>query len=297
MTLGLVTVMGAPLVMLFFACYLVTGFGFAKAPNKTIGDYILYCITTFLFLFSALTFSDGADVGPTLRVVNLFPGPLDMRQEIICISSIVLTFVFYIGSAVRRKNQNALYAKNVILIHGINGIPKMFEWLKGRLEDEKIEVIMPSFPPQEGTVYEEWAKIFDQYVSNIHPGSIVVCHSIGNEFFIRYLVENDLRVHTYISLAGFAKTYYNEGKDVLNAAVEKFLVNDEQIKWFKVLTKKRYSIYSDDDHIVPFDVLEEFPKQIDAEPKLILGIGHMGKKSGLEEFPELFNLIIDDFFK
>lgn len=296
MTAGIATMFCTLLLILYFICYLIAGFGFAKMPKKAAFDYVLYFIVSFLFLFSMLVFVDGIN-GKDLYVVSLFPEKNYRQQHILYLSAIVLDFIFLIGFAVRRKNQNALYAKNVILIHGINGIPKMFEWLKGRLEDERIEVIMPSFPPQEGTVYEDWAKIFNQYIDKIKPGSTVVCHSIGNEFLIRYLADKNLKIHTYVSLAGFAKTYHNEGKDVLNAAVERFLVNQEQINQFKALTKKRYSIYSDDDHIVPFDVLEEFPRQIDAEPKLIRGIGHMGKKSGLEKFPELFDLVLSDFFR
>lgn len=296
-TLGIITAFGAPFVILFFVFYIVTGFRFAGLPKKTAVDYVLYYLTTFFFLFTALTFTDSYDVGPRMRVVNLFPDSYGILQEKLCYISIALTVVLYVVFAIYRNIKGIHYARNVILIHGINGIPKMFEWLKSRLEDEGIDVIMPSFPPQEGTIYEDWEKIFDQYIDSIQTGSIVVCHSIGNEFLIRYFAEKNYKVRTYIGLAGFAKTYYNEGKDVLNTAVEKFLVNDNQIELFKKSTSRRYAIYSDDDHIVPFEVLEEYPKQIGAKPILIRGIGHMGKKSGLEEFPELFDLVKEEFNK
>ncbi len=297
MTFGIATAFGAPFVLAFFFCYIIAGFKFAGLPKKTTFDYVLYYLTTFFFLFAALTFTDKYDVGPYMRVVHLFPDSRGMIQEILCSISVALTVLLYIVSAIYRNITSIHYAKNVILIHGINGIPKMFEWLKNQLENEGIDVIMPSFPPQEGTIYEDWAKIFDQYIDSIQPGSIVVCHSIGNEFLIRYFSEKNFHVQTYIGLAGFAKTYYNDGKDVLNTAVEKFLVNDNQIELFKKSTSRRYAIYSDDDHIVPFEVLEEYPKQIGAKPILIRGIGHMGKKSGLEEFPELFDLVKEEFDK
>ena len=292
-TFGIITAFGAPLVISFFVFYIVTGFRFAGLLKKTAVDYVLYYLTTFFFLFAALTFTDSYDVGPPMRVINLFPE----LQQTLCFVSVALTVVLYVVFAIYRNIKGIHYVRNVILIHGINGIPKMFEWLKSRLENEGIDVIMPSFPPQEGTIYEDWARIFDQYIDSIQPGSIVVCHSIGNEFLIRYFAEKNYKVRTYIGLAGFAKTYYNDGKDVLNAAVEKFLVNDNQIELFKQSTSRRYAIYSDNDHIVPFEVLEEYPKQIDAKPILIRGIGHMGKKSGLEEFPELFDLIKDELNK
>ena len=49
----------------------------------------------------------------------------------------------------RRKND----MKNVILVHGYNGIPKIYEWLKNELEKLKYNVILPEFPPREGVIY------------------------------------------------------------------------------------------------------------------------------------------------
>ena len=180
---------------------------------------------------------------------------------------------------------------NVILVHGINGTPKIFEWLKSELEKSGYEVIMPSFPIQEGTIYEKWKEILDQYKGSINSDSVVVCHSIGNEFIIKYLTEHHLGVDTYIGLAGFVEVFYNEGKDALNAAVKRFVASEDEKREFITLTNNRYAIYSDNDHIVPFEVLERYPREIDAKPIFIPGIGHMGKKSGLEKLPELLKLV------
>ncbi len=181
--------------------------------------------------------------------------------------------------------------KNIILIHGINGIPKIYTWLKSELCKTNIDVVMPVFPPQEGVIYEDWAKILDEYKNSIHDDSIVVCHSIGNEFFIRYLAERRLAVDTFISLAGFADVFYNEGKDTLNHVVEQFLVSDENLKNLVASTNNRYAIYGDDDHIIPQDVLAGFAEKISAQPIKLHGIGHMGNHSGLDEFPELLELV------
>lgn len=44
-------------------------------------------------------------------------------------------------------------------------------------------------------------------------------------------------------------------------------------------------------YIVPFKLLEEFCQDIASEAMLIKNIGHMGKKSGLEELPEVIKMI------
>ena len=181
--------------------------------------------------------------------------------------------------------------KRVILIHGFNGIPKMYEWLRDKLVAVGIEVILPSFPPQEGVVYEKWAEVLDSYRDYLNEDAIVVCHSIGNEFLIKYLFEKQLAIDSYIGLAGFADVFYHEEKEVLNRAVEKFLVSGDEKAYFVDATRKRFAIFSDDDHLIPRDVLEQYPREIQAQPILIPGIGHMGKRSGLEEFPALLELV------
>ena len=65
----------------------------------------------------------------------------------------------------------------------------------------------------------------------------------------------------------------------------------DELENFKNRWNKKYSIYSNDDHIVPFDLLQDYPKDINAIPILIENIGHMGKKSGLEEIPKVIEII------
>ena len=181
--------------------------------------------------------------------------------------------------------------KNVLLIHGYNGIPKIYEWLEQELEKLGYNVIVPKFEPREGVTYENWKKVLNNYKKYINEESIIVAHSIGNEFIIKYFNENDLEAKLYISLAGFSKYFEWEDKQDLNRACREFLVTESELKNFRNRCKKKYSIYSDNDHIVPFNILQEYPKNIAAIPILIENIGHMGKKSGLEEIPRVIEII------
>ena len=181
--------------------------------------------------------------------------------------------------------------KNIIMIHGYNGIPKIYHWLKQELEMKGYHVIMPEFPAKEGVVYNIWSKILDHDKKEFNSKTIVIAHSIGNEFIIKYLVENRINIDLYISLAGFGECFEWEDKPDLNRAVKEFLIDGKEIETFKNLVKNKYSIYSDNDHIVPFEILERYPRTIESNPVLIKGIGHMGKKSGLETIPEVLDII------
>lgn len=113
----------------------------------------------------------------------------------------------------------------------------------------------------------------------------------GNEFIIKYFNENNLSAKLYISLAGFSEYFEWKDKEDLNRACKEFLVNKKELESFRNRCSKKYSIYSNNDHIVPFEILQEYPKSINATPILIENIGHMGKKSGLEEIPKVIELI------
>lgn len=181
--------------------------------------------------------------------------------------------------------------KNVLLIHGFNGIPKIFYYFKVELEKLGYNVFLPDFPVREDITVEKYFNIFDNYKKYFNDNLIVIAHSIGNPMFIKYISKNHLKVGKYISLAGFSKDYYNEGKDILNEKVKLTILTENEKENTKNLITDRYSIYSDDDHIVPFELLKEFCKDIESKQILIKNIGHMGKKSGLEKLPEVIKIV------
>lgn len=181
--------------------------------------------------------------------------------------------------------------KNILLIHGFNGIPKIFYYLKKELETQGYNVIIPEFPIREKINLNAYFKVIDMYQEIINEDLIAIAHSLGNPMFIKYICKNNLKIGLYISLAGFAKSFYVEGKDVLNKVIEPLTIEtEEKIKIINLINEK-YSIYSDNDHIVPFKILKEYSLAINSKPIFISGIGHMGKKSGLEELPEVIKII------
>lgn len=161
--------------------------------------------------------------------------------------------------------------KNVMLIHGFNGVPKIYTYFKQKLEEEGYNIIIPEFPTKTNITIDGFFKVFDKYKAYFNNELIVIAHSIGNAMFIKYISKNNLNVGLYISLAGFAKAFITEGRDDLNTAIAPITISMEEKEKFISLVKARYSIYSDNDHIVPFEILQEFTKIIDSKDMLIEG--------------------------
>lgn len=181
--------------------------------------------------------------------------------------------------------------KNVLLIHGFNGIPKIFYYFQKELESQEYNVIIPNFPTREEINISKYFKVFDKYRDIMNENLIVVAHSIGNPMFIKYICKNNIHIGLYISLAGFADSFYVEGKDVLNQVIRPLKISNEEKCKNVNLIKEKYSIYSDNDHIVPFKILKDYTSVVDSKPVFISGIGHMRKKIGLEELPEVIKII------
>lgn len=179
----------------------------------------------------------------------------------------------------------------IFLIHGYNGPPQIFHWLKKQLEKEGYKVILPEFPKQIEISYASWSAILDEYKSDFMNNPIVIAHSVGNAFIVEYCARNNLALSLYIGLAGFGDIFEIEGRDDLNKIVADMKPSPAALAKFSTLAAQRYAIYSDNDHLVPQSVLANYPKLIKATAVMIPGIGHMGHKSGLTEIPEVLEIL------
>ena len=183
--------------------------------------------------------------------------------------------------------------KNAFIIHGFNGdtIYTFGPYLKEELEKRGYNVVMPEFPIRSEATYKGWSSILNKYKKFFNKDTIIVCHSIGNPFIIRYLSENKLKADLYVSVAGFCKLFEVPGRDDLTNAFIDFKVNKEDIDYCTKNIAHRYSLYSDNDHVIPFDVLQDFVLQINSTPVFIKGVGHMGNRDNIFSLPQIVEIV------
>lgn len=183
--------------------------------------------------------------------------------------------------------------KTAFIIHGFNGDTTYTfgPHLKNELEKRNYNVIMPNFPIRSDATYSGWASILDQYKDLFDDNTIVVCHSIGNPFIIKYISENNLKAKLYVSVAGFCKLFTVPDRDDLNKAFIDFQVYNDNINYCKSNIANRYSLYSDNDHVIPFDILKNFVEQLDSNAVFISGVGHMGNRDNIHELPQIVDIV------
>ncbi len=101
--------------------------------------------------------------------------------------------------------------KNAIIIHGMpdkerylnSGVLQQnshwLPWLKQELENNSIETNVPEIPKPYEPDYSVWVKSIEQFP--INNETILIGHSCGGGFIIRYLTENNISVDKVILVA------------------------------------------------------------------------------------------------
>ena len=188
-----------------------------------------------------------------------------------------------------------LKAKNVFIIHSYNGNTEhsFAPGIEKLCEDSNIDCYFPRFPIGSNANYDKWEQILNEYIKKgtLNEESIVIAHSLGAHFIPKYLVKNNIRINTYISVAGFVDYNYNGN---LKNIVDMFQPTSSELEKCKNLVENRYSIYSDNDNISSVDKLENYANMLSAHKIIINGAGHFGPKSGITEIKQINEIILGE---
>ncbi len=161
-----------------------------------------------------------------------------------------------------------------------------FSWLKRQLilKDIHAVSIEPPFPFRPR--YDEWRKEFERF--DITPETILVGHSCGGGFLLRYLSQHkDLKVGKVVLVAPWTNPLNYQGSDVAD-----FFEFDLDVN-FPSRTKGVTIFISNDDEpsvVKTVDDLKDKIKSIDF--KDYQGKGHFTKGQYKIDFPEVLEAVL-----
>lgn len=185
--------------------------------------------------------------------------------------------------------------KNVFIIHSYNGDTEysFAPSIERLCKENRINYYFPKFPIRNEATYERWEEILNDYKDKniLNENSIIISHSLGTHFIPKYIARNNVKIDTYISVAGFINY---KGREDLENIVKKFFPTKEEFNKCKELTKKIYSIYSDNDEMNNIKNLEDYANILSAKKILIKGAGHFNPKSNITEIKELNKILLED---
>lgn len=188
--------------------------------------------------------------------------------------------------------------KNVFLIHSVNGntIDSFAHSIEIFCQENNLDYYYPIFPIRAEASLETWEKILDPYIKTgtLNQESMIITHSIGTKFIPKYLVKNNLRIDTFVSIAGFVD--YIGRTDYLKDVNDIFKISDEEFITAQNLIKTRYALYSDNDHNSPIEKCEKYANKLNAYKILVKGAGHFTAKDGIFQIDKL-NEILKEYSK
>ena len=184
---------------------------------------------------------------------------------------------------------------NIFVLHSLNGDTlKMWgQDVKEIFGQKEIDVIMPEFPIKDESKYEKFDEILSFYLKNkqLNEKSIVIAHSIGNAYFIRFCKENNYQPKAYIAVAPNAIYEYPSSRnDYIVEVVKQAYLKEDSLKYFKEMKSIKYCLYSDEDD----NNIEKFTRFIndtDSEGLYLKYYNHFDGYHRIYKIPELNDLI------
>lgn len=161
------------------------------------------------------------------------------------------------------------------------------------LGEENYQILMPQMPCKDNAKYREWKIYFEKVIPFLEDKPIIVAHSLGGVFIIKYLSEN-IFPHTISQLHLVAPVYSHTSE---YEQLWDFRLSDQ---WENSIAKNSikgiFIYHSTDDTICPIDESKQYHKKL---PNSHLQIFADRFHFIGEDFPELFkniekNIILHD---
>lgn len=155
------------------------------------------------------------------------------------------------------------------------------DWKSQLQEDlgEKYEVFLLKMPNPNNAKYKEWKLFFDKVTSLLKENPVLVGHSLGGVFLVRYISEDNLNLKVLASMLIGAP--YSEKE--MQEYSENFIAPDN-LERFRAQNKNIFIYHSKDDPVVPYI---NFKKYQEAFPQAITRSFEDKDHFKQDKFPEL----------
>ncbi len=185
--------------------------------------------------------------------------------------------------------------KTAMLIHGTTDTDEYFgeeypslsnshwfPWLQKQLSMNGYLTQTPEMPNAYSPVYSDWKKTFEQF--SVNSDSILVGHSCGGGFLLRWLSENDVKVDKVVLVAPWLDPKKEKCPDFFDFEINRNLTTRTNLSLFS----------SDNDSESMLETARIVQKHLpEIHLKLFKNYGHFCfSDMKTQEFPELRDLLL-----
>jgi len=180
-----------------------------------------------------------------------------------------------------------------VIAHGSYGSPEenWIPWLKRELEKRGFIVFTPKFPTPKGQTLSSWDTVFEGIERYIDSKTVLIGHSLGATFLLRYLEKAERPVKALFSVAGFVGLLGNKRFDEINRT---FVYADFDWKQIRANADRFIVLHSDNDPYIPMENAEAIANNLGTTVEIIHNAGHFNESAGFKEFPLLLEKILDN---
>lgn len=181
---------------------------------------------------------------------------------------------------------------NIFVLHSLNGdtINTWGKEVESEFAGKGIKVFLPEFPIRENSSFKEFDKILSSYIKSglLNSNSIIVCHSIGNPYFIRFAKKHNILPKAYIAVAPDAVYKYPiKRTDYIKDVVPKAYLKPDELEYAKNI-KTKICFYSDEDD-GNGEKFSRFITDTNAKPIYLKGYNHFDGYHRIYKIPELID--------
>ncbi|MBE5756147.1 MAG: hypothetical protein E7341_05705 [Clostridiales bacterium] len=183
--------------------------------------------------------------------------------------------------------------ENIFILHSLNA-DTLKMWANDVIAnfENKLQVIAPQFPIRAESRYEKFDEILSKYLEDgtLNEESIVICHSIGNPYFIRFCREHNFSAKAYIAVApGALYEYPSTRTDYIVEVKKQSYLKQPDFEYGKTM-KNVYLFYSDEDD-GNLEKFTRFEKDFGAKAFYLKGYYHFDGYHEIKQIPELIDLL------
>lgn len=198
-----------------------------------------------------------------------------------------------LADILEKETSRIVNPPNIFILHSLNGDTLDF-WgvdVKEKMEDYNLKVFTPNFPIRTESTFDKFDIILSDYLNKgqLNEKSIVIAHSIGNPYFVRFCNKHKFIPQAYISVAGTGETWKRERSDYIVEITKNAIPTNSDLNYIKEKVKTKYSFYSDEP--IPLEVLQNFAKKIGSQEKYLKGYSHFSGYDRIYKIPELIELL------
>jgi predicted alpha/beta hydrolase family esterase len=165
-----------------------------------------------------------------------------------------------------------------------------FPWLKGKLQADGVEVIVPEMPDTIHPKIDTWVSNLRTESGDINEDTVFIGHSIGCQTVLRFIegLAPNVKIGGVILVAAWLHLTDENWDEVYTKEIAKpWLDTPINFEKIQMHTDNIVCIQSENDPYLPLSDAQIFKSRLSAKIVFLKNAGHISAEDGITQLPEV----------